>query len=75
MMRTTIYLDHDLNDRVRRRISGRGLNRFITQAVIEKLEALERSELELAMREGYIAAASADESGDWEVVDLENWPN
>jgi predicted transcriptional regulator len=75
-MRTTIYLDEDLNVRLRRLVPHRGLNRFINEAVAEKVEALERQRIEKEMMEGYLAASVDREelARDWEVIDLEGWP-
>lgn len=75
-MRTTIYLDDELDTRLRRIVPGRGLNRFINEAVAEKVAALEKEQVEREMREGYVATAveSAELARDWEVVDLEGWP-
>jgi len=75
-MRTTIYLDDKLDARLRQLIAGRGLNRFIADAVAEKVSALEKERIEQAMKEGYQATAvertPLDE--DWAVVDVEGWP-
>ena len=75
-MRTTVYLDEKLNDRLRRFVPRRGLNRFINQALAEKLEALELQEIEADMKEGYLAVDRdrAELSRDWETVDIEHWP-
>jgi predicted transcriptional regulator len=75
-MRTTIDLDEKLNTRLRELAPGRGLNRFINEAVSEKVAAMEKERIKQAMREGYLAtAAEQDElARDWEVVDLEGWP-
>jgi Arc/MetJ family transcription regulator len=75
-VRTTIHLDDALLARVRRFIPPRGLNRFINDALAEKLDALEREQVEQAMKEGYLAT-QRDRSGidaDWHVVDTEGWP-
>lgn len=75
-MRTTVDLDDKLNVRLREFVPGRGLNRFINEAVSEKVAAMEKERIKQAMREGYLAtAAEQDElARDWEVVDLEGWP-
>jgi hypothetical protein len=74
--RTTLYLDDELNDRLRRFVPPRGLNRFINEALAEKVGALERREIEENMKEGYLAVARdrAELNSDWEAVDIENWP-
>jgi len=52
------------------------MNRFINDAVAEKVEAIERQRIEDEMREGYLATNDDRDqlAADWEVVDLENWP-
>jgi hypothetical protein len=75
-MRTTIYLDEGLLTRLRQLVPPRGLNRFISQAVEEKVEALERQRIEEMMKEGYLATREdrEDLNQDWAVVDTESWP-
>ncbi len=75
-MRTTIYLDDTLDARLRQLVPGRGLNRFIAEAVAEKVLALEKERIEQAMKEGYqaIAVERAQLDEDWMVVDVEGWP-
>ena len=75
-VRTTIHLEESLAERVQRLIAPRGLNRFINEAVAEKVQAIERQIIEDDMREGYIANAARDAeiAADWEAVDLEGWP-
>ena len=52
------------------------MSRFINQAIVEKLRALEREEFAAAMREGYIATCRerAALNEDWQVVDAAGWP-
>ncbi len=75
-VRTTIHLEESLAARVQRLIAPRGMNRFINDAVAEKVEAIERQRIEDEMREGYLATNDDRDqlAADWEVVDLENWP-
>jgi hypothetical protein len=75
-VRTTIHLDEALLARVRKFVPERGLSRFINQALDEKASALERQQIEAAMKEGYIAtrADRAALNEDWGVVDVEGWP-
>jgi predicted transcriptional regulator len=75
-VRTTIYLDDDLNERIRRLVPSRGLNRFINEAVAEKVQAVENERVRVAMREGYLASAEerTDLESDWAPVELEDWP-
>ena len=76
MMKTTVYIDETLNERLRRIVPGRGLNRFIHQAVTEKVEALEKQQIDQAMREGYLATRPdrVELNNEWDVVDTEDWP-
>lgn len=75
-MRTTIYLSDDVNARLRRLVPQRGLNRFINQALAEKIDALERQQLEQAMKEGYLAtrAERVELNSDWSALDIADWP-
>jgi Arc/MetJ family transcription regulator len=76
MTRTTIYLDDTLRAHLERVVPARGKNRFINEAVREKLAAVERHELEQALREGYLATQTdrASLNDDWQAVDLLAWP-
>ncbi len=75
-MRTTIHIEDDLLGRARRLVPGRGLSRLVNEALAEKLAALERRQIEAAMKEGYLATqedrAVLNES--WGAVDGEGWP-
>ena len=74
--RTTIYLDETLLDRVRRFVAPRGLSTLISELLDEKVRQFERSEIEAAMREGYLATNGErrELNADWQVVDGEGWP-
>jgi predicted transcriptional regulator len=76
MARTTIYLDDGIRERLQHLVPARRLNRFINEAVAEKVAALEQQELEQAMREGYLATRNDRETlnRDWEAVDTIDWP-
>jgi hypothetical protein len=52
------------------------LNRFVQETLAEKVAALERAQIMAEMREGYVATRADREelNRDWEVVDLEGWP-
>jgi metal-responsive CopG/Arc/MetJ family transcriptional regulator len=75
-VKTTIQIDESLAVRLRPLVPPRGLNRFINEAVREKVEALEWKEIEAAMIEGYIASAvdQADVDEDWGAIETEGWP-
>jgi predicted transcriptional regulator len=77
-VRTTVYLDDGLAERVRRLAPRRRMTRFINEAVELKVAALEREQLEREMREGYIATDSDEERAeivaDWAVLDADGWP-
>jgi Arc/MetJ family transcription regulator len=74
-VRTTIHLDDALLARARRFVPPRGLNRFINEALAEKLDALEREQVEQSMKEGYLATRvdRSEIDADWHVVDTEGW--
>ncbi len=81
-MGTTVQLNDDLSERLQRLTPGQSLDGLVNQAVAEKVAELEsrraaREQIKREMREGYIAtAAEQDELGrEWEVVDLEGWPD
>ena len=76
-LRTTIQLDESLLARVRTLVPPRKLNRFIVQALAEKVEAIEREQLEETLKEGYLASAEEDAevAADWEVTETEGWPD
>ncbi len=75
-VRTTVHLQEELAAKVRELVPSRGVNRFINEAVAEKVAAIERQRIEALMIEGYIANRERDLeiAEDWEAVDLENWP-
>jgi hypothetical protein len=75
-VRTTVHLEEDLLVRVRQLVPSRGLSRFINETLAEKLDALEREQVEAAMREGYIATREdrAALNQDWGILDTEGWP-
>jgi Arc/MetJ family transcription regulator len=74
--RTTIYLDDTLRAHLERVVPARGKNRFINEAVREKLAVVEGRALEQALKEGYLATRSdrASLNDDWQAVDLPAWP-
>jgi hypothetical protein len=76
-VRTTVYLEEDVLERVRKHVPERGLSKFINQTLAEKAETLERKRIEELAIEGYIATREdrAELAQDWEVVDLEGWPD
>jgi hypothetical protein len=76
-VRTTIQLDDGLAAKLHALVPSRGLNRFINQAVAEKVAEIERQRIADAMKEGYLATQSdRDElNRDWAVVDVETWPD
>jgi predicted transcriptional regulator len=76
MVRTTIYLDDKIRERLQHLVPARKLNRFINEAVADKVAALEQQQLEQAMREGYLATCQDREAlnRDWDAVDTLDWP-
>jgi predicted transcriptional regulator len=76
MARTTVYLDDGVRERMQRLVPPRKLNRFINDAVAEKVAALEQQQFEQAMKEGYLATNDdrAALNRDWDAVDVERWP-
>lgn len=76
-VRTTIQLDESLLSRVRSLIPPRKMNRFIVQAVAEKVDAVERERLEQELKQGYLASAEEDAevAEDWKAIETEGWPD
>ena len=75
-MRTTVHIEDDLLGRARRIVPGRGLSRLVNEALSGKLAALERRQIDEAMKEGYLATQE-DRAGlneAWGAVDGEAWP-
>jgi hypothetical protein len=75
-VRRTLYLDEDLDRKLRTIIPSRQVNGFIVDAVRDKLKQLERSQIEALMIEGYKTSAvdQRDVDDDWSVLETENWP-
>jgi len=82
-MGMTIYLNDDLDARLRQLVSDHDIDRVIGEAVAEKVVALEeeqrarerRERIEREMEEGYLAAATEhDASRAWEAADVEGQP-
>ena len=76
-VRTTVYLDAEVLELVRRHVPERGLSRFINRTLAEKAEALERKRIEELLIEGYKASwtEQGDVDRDWRVVETEGWPD
>jgi len=75
-LRTTIYLDDDVVERVRRYVPPRGLSQLINHLLQQKVAELEQLEIEAQMREGYLAtrADRALLNAEWQRIDGEGWP-
>jgi hypothetical protein len=74
--RTTLYLDDKVLERARQVTGERGLSKFVSEALAEKLDAIKERQIAEAMREGYIATRE-DRSrlnADWGAIDGERWP-
>lgn len=75
-VRTTIHLDESLYAHLKRRTTSRKMSQFISQAIAEKLNHLEQTDRESAMKAGYLASRKdrAQLNQDWETMDGEAWP-
>ena len=75
-IKTTIYLDEKLLERVRRFVAPRDLSRLVSELLDERVRQLEQVEIETAMRNGYLATNGErrELNADWQVVDGEGWP-
>lgn len=78
-VRRTVHVDKALLARARRFVPPRGFNRFVNDALTEKVSALEQARLAAEMRSGYLAlareASVQEEAADWDLVDTEGWPD
>ncbi|CAA9254334.1 MAG: hypothetical protein AVDCRST_MAG77-2355 [uncultured Chloroflexi bacterium] len=74
--RATLYLDDDVLERARRHTGDRGLSRFVSEVLAEKLDALARHQIAESMREGYVATRDDRDAlnADWQAIDGERWP-
>jgi len=75
-MRTTIQVDDELASRLRPFVPERGFNRLVNELLQEWTAEQEKARLEEELKEGYLATWEDREqlNADWEVVDLEGWP-
>jgi hypothetical protein len=74
--RTTVYIDEALLERVRRFIPSRGLSPLVSELLDARIRQLEQTEIEAAMRDGYLATKSERRklNSDWQALDGEGWP-
>jgi metal-responsive CopG/Arc/MetJ family transcriptional regulator len=74
-IRTTIHLEDDLYTKLKQFTPARGMNRFVNEAVWEKIHRLEQQKIESLMKTGYIAtkADRVELNADWQTVDTEEW--
>ena len=75
-IRTTIYLDERLLERVQRFVAPCDLSRLVSELLDERVRQLEQVEIETAVRNGYLATNNErrDLNADWQIVDGEGWP-
>lgn len=75
-IRTTIHLDEELYVKLKQLIAPRGMSQFINEILWEKIQQLEKRDIEAAMKEGYLTAKKdrAILNQEWQVVDIEGWP-
>jgi hypothetical protein len=72
---TIIYLDEALLKRIERFIPLDGLSALVIQLLEERVQQLERTNIDAAMQEGYLATRSDRRAlnADWEAIDGESW--
>ena len=77
VVRTTVQINDEVFDRVRRHVPSRGFSRFVNEALAARVDQLERERIEAEMREGYIATRADREelNADWSAIDAEGWPD
>lgn len=75
-LRTTVYLDDEVMERVRRHIPQRGLSQLVNDLLQRKVAELEQLEIEAQMREGYLATREdrALLNEEWQPIAGEGWP-
>ena len=75
-LRTTVYLDEEVAERIRRYIPQRGLSQLINELLQGKVADLEQAEIEAQMREGYLATRTDRTllNEEWRSIDGEGWP-
>jgi metal-responsive CopG/Arc/MetJ family transcriptional regulator len=75
-LRTTVYLDEGVAERIRRFIPQRGLSQLVNDLLQQKAAELEQAEIERQMREGYLAVREDRKAlnEEWQIVDGEGWP-
>lgn len=73
--KTTIYLDSGIVERMRRFMPQRGISQFVNELLQQRVAELERAEIELQMREGYLATHEdrAVLNEEWQRIDGEGW--
>ena len=76
-VKTTLYLDEQLAERLRRVVAERKLNRFINDTLAAKIDEIESEKLEAEMKAGYLAVAEDrnEVTEDWSSVETEDWPS
>ena len=75
-LRTTVYLNEAVLERVRRFTPQRGLSQLLNELLQEKVAELELAEIEAQMRLGYLASRQdrAALNEEWQPIDGEAWP-
>jgi len=75
-LRTTVYLDEAVIERIRHYIPQRGLSHLVNEMLQQKVAELERAEVQAQMREGYLASRQdrAVLNEEWQHIDGESWP-
>jgi len=75
-VKTTIYLDDELAERLKRLVAPRKLNRFINEAAAEKARQIEEERFHAELRAAYLASNEEDVEvdADWSVLDVVDWP-
>ena len=73
---TIIDLDEELYFKLKQLIAPCGMSQFINETLWEKIQQLEKRDIETAMKEGYLATKKdrATLNQEWQSVDTEGWP-
>ncbi len=75
-IRTTIHFDEELYAKLKQLTAPRRMSEFINKTLWEKIQQLEKQDIETAMKEGYLATKKdrAILNQEWQSVDTEGWP-
>lgn len=72
-MRTTIVLDNSLFKRVKSKVSGRQISAFVNQCIRGYFDRIDQENRLKELEKAY-ARAAGDPADDFDVTEVEDWP-